>query len=299
MRSTPGQVIGGFVYDGSMTTRRPLVILGSGYTGRWIHQLAVQRSLPVLASSRRPELHLTYVEPNARLRFDLSDAATWLDLPPNVDLIWTFPAAPLDQVQAFAARSLISSRRLVVLGSTSAYARDDAQTDGTAPWIDETSPIDTALPRVQGEEYLRRYHGAMVLRVAGIYGPHRNPVEWIRQGLVGPTGKFVNLVHVEDLAGHCLLVLEAGHAGETYNVSDGQPRRWADICAEVSTRWGIVSPRQSGPEEPGKRILNQKLIDHVGPAFQHPDLYAALQALQSPSPLPLGEIAARDVHSLG
>jgi hypothetical protein len=287
------------MYDGSMSTRRPLVILGSGYTGRWIYHLAVQRSLPVLASSRRPDLHLAYVEPNARLRFDLSDAATWSDLPPNTDLIWTFPAAPLDQVQAFATRSAIFSRRLVVLGSTSAYARDNAQAGGTAPWIDETTPIDTALPRVQGEEYLRQHHGAMVLRVAGIYGPHRNPVDWIRQGLVGPTGKFVNLIHVEDLAGLCLLVLEAGHAGEIYNVSDGQPRRWIDICAEVSSRWGIVSPRQSGPEEPGKRILNQKLINHVAPTFQHPDLYAALQALQSPSPLPFGEIAARDIHSFG
>jgi nucleoside-diphosphate-sugar epimerase len=277
-----------------MTTFRPLVILGSGYTGRWIYQLARQRSLPVYASSRKPELHLTYAESKARLRFDLADPETWSALPLNVDLIWAFPAVPLERVQAFAARFLIPSARLVVLGSTSAYDRVPPKASGTAPWIDETGPVNTALPRVQGEEYLRTHHGATLLRVAGIYGPHRNPVEWIRQGRVGPTEKFVNLIHVEDLAQLCLLALNGRHAGETYNVSDGQPRRWADICTEVARRWGIVSPLQADSREPGKRILNQKLLDHFAPTFQHPDLYAALQVLQSPLVSPIGEIAAGD-----
>lgn len=291
--------MGQFVYDAPMTTRRPLVILGSGYTGLWIRQLAQQQALPIYASSRRPDLHLTYVEPEARLRFDLTEPATWPALPPDVDLIWTFPATPLEQVQAFASQYCNPSQRLVVLGSTSAYGTDRGHAEGIAPWIDETSPLNASLPRVQGEEYLRRHHGAIILRVAGIYGPQRNPLEWIRQGLVCPTDKFVNLIHVEDLAQLCLLALQAGQAGETYNVSDGQPRRWADICAEVSRRWGIVSPRQSAPKESGKRILNRKLIDHFTHTFRHPDLYDALQALQVAASSPRGDIAARDVHTLG
>lgn len=287
------------MYDASMASLRRLMILGSGYTGRWIYQLATQRSMSVLASSRRPELHLSYVEPNARLRFSLDDPATWPSLAPDVDLIWTFPAAPLEQVQAFADHSCGPSQRLVVLGSTSAYDQDRGQAGGSAPWIDETSSINTDLPRVQGEEYLRTSHGATVLRVAGIYGPDRNPLEWIRQGRVGSTAKFVNLVHVEDLALVCLLALQEGNAGETYNVSDGHPRRWAEICAEVSRRWGIVSPRSSDSPEVGKRIVTRKLVDHVAPVFRHPDLYEALEALQAPAPSSFGETPARDAHSLG
>ena len=187
-----------FVYDAPMITPRPLVILGSGYTGLRIWRLAKQQSLPVQASSRRPAQNLTYVEPEARLRFDLTEPATWPSLPPNIDLIWTFPATPLEQVQAFAGQYCNPSHRLIVLGSTSAYDTDGGHAEDIAPWIDETSPINVHLPRVQGEEYLRRHHGAIILRVAGIYGPQRNPVEWIRQGLVGPTDKFVNLIHVED-----------------------------------------------------------------------------------------------------
>jgi hypothetical protein len=287
------------VYDASMTTPRRLAILGSGYTGRWIYQLATQRSMSVLASSRRPELHLSYVEPNARLGFNLDDPATWPSLAPDVDLIWTFPAAPLEQVQAFADHSCRPSQRLVVLGSTSAYDRNSGQAGGSAPWIDETSSLNTDLPRVQGEEYLRTSHGATVLRVAGIYGPDRNPVEWIRQGRVGSTAKFVNLVHVEDLALVCLLALQGGNAGETYNVSDGHPRRWAEICAVVARRWGIASPRSSDSPEVGKRILTRKLVDQFAPVFRHPDLYEALEVLQAATTSPFGETPARDVPSLG
>ena len=285
-----------FGYDAPMTIGRPLIILGSGYTGQWLCRLAGRQSLPIHASSRRPDVRLTYVDPHARLRFDLAEPTTWSSLPPDADVIWTFPATPLEQVQAFARRYCSPSQRLVVLGSTSAYNTDGGHEEGLAPWIDEASPIRTSLPRVQGEEYLRTHHGAIILRVAGIYGPQRNPVEWIRQGRVGPTDKFVNLIHVEDLAHLCLLALQDGHPGETYNVSDGQPRRWSDVCAEVFRRWGIASSRQSDANESGKRILNRKLLDHFIYTVRHPNLYEALHTLQvTASPL-RGEITARDVE---
>ncbi|MGC4054374.1 MAG: hypothetical protein QM757_35270 [Paludibaculum sp.] len=263
-----------------MSRLRPIVILGTGYTGRWIQKLARKQSLPVLASSRQPDHRLSDVAQAARIRFDLDDPSTWSALPLEADLIWTFPAVPLEQVKAFAKHSCSQSRRLVVLGSTSAYDRGDEPLTDMPPWIDEASPANLDLPRVQGEEYLRTQHGGMILRVAGIYGPHRNPVEWIRQGRVGPTNKFVNLIHVEDLAALCLLALRIGCAGDVYNISDGHPRRWADICAEVSARWGIVSPREASSSQPGKRIRNRKALEGLGYTLRHPDLYHTLACLQ-------------------
>lgn len=267
-------------YDGGMSSLRPIVILGTGYTGRWIQKVAREQSLPILASSRRPEQHLRDTAQTARIQFDLDQPSTWSALPLEADLIWTFPAVPLDQVQAFARYARSQSRRLVVLGSTSAYDRGGEPTADLPPWIDETCPINIDLPRVQGEEYLRTQQGGIILRVAGIYGPHRNPVEWIRHGRVGPTNKYVNLVHVEDLAALCLLALRTGRAGDSYNISDGRPRRWADVCAEVSSRWGIVSPREASPGQPGKRICNRKALETLQYTLRHPDLYHALATLQ-------------------
>ncbi len=123
---------------------------------------------------------------------------------------------------------------------------------------------------MQGEEYLRKQHGAIVLRVAGIYGPGRNPLDWIRQGRVGPSRKYVNLIHVEDLAAICLLALEQGKPGEAYNVSDGQPHTWNEICVTAQQRWGVTAGAAKEDHSPGKRISNAKLRSELDYRFRHP-----------------------------
>ncbi len=198
----------------------------------------------------------------------------------GADLIWCFPATPLEQVQAFARTLDAPPRRMVVLGSTSAYDAPSHSTEYPPPWIDESAPIDLTKPRVQGEEYLRTELGAIVLRVAGIYGPGRNPLDWIRQGRVGPSQKYVNLIHVEDLAGICLAAIEKGKPGEVYNVSDGTPHTWSEICAVAQQRWGVTAAAAHENLSPGKRISNAKLRAGLGYTLKHPDLYEALALIE-------------------
>lgn len=256
----------------------PLVILGSGYTARFLWPLVTDRSPQVFATSRAPEQHLSHVPPGQRLRFDLSQPDTWGSIPHNADLLWCFPAAPFDLVRQLAASLTGLNRRRVVLGSTSAYDQGDSQ-DYPPPWIDETAPIDLTKPRVQGEEYLRREHGAIVLRVAGIYGPGRNPLDWLRTGRVTPSRKYVNLIHVEDLAAICLAALARGTPGETYNVSDGTPHTWEDICLIAKQRLNVHSVRTAATQDAGKRISNAKLTQDLGYSIRHPDLYEELDRL--------------------
>jgi len=98
--------------------------------------------------------------------------------------------------------------------------------------------MDRTKPRVQGEKYLRNELCHIVLRVAGIYGPGRNLLDWIRQGRIGSSRKYVNLIHVEDLAAICFAALDRGHPGEAYNVSDGQPHTRNEIWPTAQQRWG-------------------------------------------------------------
>ena len=258
---------------------KPLVILGSGYTARFLWPLIAGRSPKIFATSRAPEQHLSYVPPVQRLRFDLSQPGTWENIPRDADLLWCFPATPLDLVRQFAASLSDLDRRLVVLGSTSAYDLGDSQ-EYPPPWIDETAPIDLSKPRVQGEEYLRLEHGASVLRVAGIYGPGRNPLDWIRSGRVGPTRKYVNLIHVEDLAAICLAALERGNPGEVYNVSDGIQRTWEEICLTAEQQWNVHSPQTVATKDTGKHISNAKLTQKLGYTIQHPDLFSELALIK-------------------
>jgi len=262
-------------------TNRPLIILGCGYTGRHIMQLTFQRGTSAWATSRNPAQQLTAVPFEQRLEFDLAGPETWGHLPAGADLVWCFPATPLSKVQRWAETQHSRVNRLIVLSSTSAYEVSDHSAEYPPPWIDESAPINLTKPRVQGEEYLRNKLAAIVLRVAGIYGPGRNPLDWIRQGRVGPSRKYVNLIHVEDLAAICLLALDKGKPGEAYNVSDGQPHIWNEICATAQQRWGVATAAVKEDHSSGKRISNAKLRTELGYVLKHPDLYKALALIES------------------
>lgn len=259
----------------------PIVILGSGYTGKHLASSLATTSRPFFATSRDPDKNLPHVPADCRMRFDLEEPSTWPNIPAGVDLIWCFPATPLDQVQAFARTLDTPARRIVVLGSTSAYEVSDHSTEYPPSWIDESAPLDLTKSRVQGEEYLRKEHGAIVLRVAGIYGPGRNPLDWIKNGRVGPSRKYVNLIHLEDLSTICLLALEKGKSGEVYNVSDGTPRTWKSICETAKQRWSVTGAALKEDGSTGKQISNAKFRAELGYVLKHPDLYEALASIES------------------
>ncbi len=258
-----------------------LVVMGSGYTGPVLHRIGTSQGWTVHATSRNPLNKLAGIPSEQRLRFDLEQPSTWLNIPVNADLIWCFPATPLEQVQAFARTLDAPARRMVILGSTSAYDAPRQSTEYPPPWIDESAPIDLTKPRVQGEEFLRTNCGAIVLRVAGIYGQGRSPLDWIRQGRVGPSRKYVNLIHVEDLAEICLAALVHGKPGEAYNVSDGMPHTWNEICVTAQQRWGVTAGATKEDRSWGKRISNAKLRSELDYRFRHSDLYEALDLIES------------------
>jgi hypothetical protein len=262
-----------------------LTILGSGYTAKFLLPLARHRYTQVFATSRDPDRHLMHLRPDQRIRFDLAQSETWRAIPPSTDILWCFPAVPIEWVRQFADAASLRTRRLVVLGSTSAY---DAGVSADYPplWIDETAPLDFHKPRVSGEELLRISYGSMVLRIAGIYGPSRNPVEWIQTGRVSRSRKYVNLIHVDDLSAVCLAALMHGRSGEVYNVSDGTPRTWSEICEEVEQRWNIRSSVSDEPSRSGKRLSNTKmckLLEADRASLRYGDLFEALEAIRNHS----------------
>jgi hypothetical protein len=259
----------------------PLVVLGYGYTGRVLHRTGTSQGRTVHATSRNPLNNLADIPSEQRLRFDLEQPSTWPNIPQGADLIWCFPARPLEQIQTFVRTLAAPPRRIIVLGSTSAYDISSESTEYPPPWIDESAPLDQTKPRVQGDEYLREHHGAIVLRVAGIYGPKRNPLDWVRQGRVSPSHRYVNLIHVEDLAAICLAAIEKGKPGEAYNVSDGTPRTWNEICVTAQQRWSMAVAATKETRTSGKRINNTKLRTELGYVLKHPELYEALALIES------------------
>jgi nucleoside-diphosphate-sugar epimerase len=259
------------------------LILGAGYTGRWLYTAAKMNSARVWATSRHPGDNLPHIDADDRLCFDLASPGTWAALPSDCDLIWCFPACPIGLVREFVETRKGAIRRLLVLGSTAGYADSNSGRTFPPPWLDESAPLDHTRPRVQGEEYLRTNHDAIVLRVAGIYGPGRNPLDWIRQHRVTSSRRYVNLIHVEDLAAICLELCKRSPPAEVYNVSDGIPRTWRTICRAARTHWAIHPSDEDTRGGIGKRINTAKLQRAIEYRFKYPDLYAALRSLEPPS----------------
>ena len=83
-------------------TTAPLIVLGSGYTGHVLHKMGSSQGRTIHATSRNPLNNLAGTPSEQRLLFDLEQPSTWLNIPAGADLIWCFPATPLEQVQAFA-----------------------------------------------------------------------------------------------------------------------------------------------------------------------------------------------------
>ncbi|MDH3503164.1 MAG: hypothetical protein OEM58_01380 [Nitrospirota bacterium] len=251
----------------------PLVILGTGYTGRRLYHQACEAGWNAFTTSRMPDVHLSDISPEHRIHFDLTQPETWRSIPIPAHLIWCFPATPLNLVQSFFAARPMESGRILVMGSTSAYGTNCGA-------VTEQTPINTDLPRVQGEEYLRTQLGAVVIRLAGLYGPGRHVLDWMRKGKIRNTPKWVNLLHVEDAAGICLQALERAQNGATYVASDGTPRTWSEIFSIASSKWGLPISPPTPPREIGKQISIHKLLTDLNYTLRFPDLYHALDDIE-------------------
>lgn len=136
-------------------------------------------------------------------------------------------------------------RRLVYISTTGVYG------DCAGAWVDESRPVnpgaDRARRRLDAETRLAEWARntgveLVILRVAGIYGPDRLPLNRIRQGLPlvrAEEAPFSNRIHEEDLVRVCVAAMERPVAGEVFNVSDGRPGTMAEYFDAIADRAGL------------------------------------------------------------
>ncbi len=269
------------------------VVLGAGFVGS-----ALARDGGWVVTNRGGR--------DGALRFVLEDKDTWERLPAHpVDVVWTFPPTALETLSDFHRTWLRRARRVVVLGTTGAYSVPDGA------WVTEATPT-TPSPRVAGEGVLLA-QGATLLRLAGLWGPGRDPVAWLTAGRIKDGHKYVNLAHVEDVVAAVSAVCAL--PGPTLlNVADGVPRRW---------RWHVAALRESGrlpaawqlphgdPQVDGYRVSNHALrvllpgrvFQRLTPVFPAScaavleDLAGALDVLARETPAQAVDVALS--HSLG
>lgn len=188
------------------------------------------------------------------------------------------------------------ARRIVYISTSGVYG------DCAGRWIDEDEPLkpqtDRGHRRLDAEralsEFARHSTGAvMVLRVPGIYGPGRLPVERLQQHLPvvrEDEAPWTNRIHAEDLASVALAAMDHGAAGRAYNVSDGQPTTMSDYFVRCARLLNLPEPPRVSMQEArarltpamlsfleeSKRLVNRRMLEELGVVLRYPDLAAGL-----------------------
>ena len=177
-------------------------------------------------------------------------------------------------------------QKFVYTGSTSVYG----QTDGSP--VKETSPteplVETAKVLLETEKLLltaagERKFPAVILRVAGIYGPDRGHAfkQFLKNEarIEGDGSRFLNMIHRDDLIGCLIAVLKGGRPGEIYNTVDDEPVTQANFFQWLAEELGKEPPPMV-PENPeadrkrgvtNKRVSNRKLKMELGHQFKYPN----------------------------
>jgi nucleoside-diphosphate-sugar epimerase len=182
--------------------------------------------------------------------------------------------------------SVTPPKKFVYTSSTSVYG----QTDGSQ--VKETNPTEPAAEPakvlLETEKFLLAAVAdckvpAVILRVAGIYGPDRG--HWFKQFLKnearieGDGSRFLNMIHRDDLIGCIIAALKNGRAGEIYNAVDDEPVNQVNFFQWLAATVGKYPP-PSAPENPdenrkrgvtNKRVLNRRLKMELGYQFKYPN----------------------------
>ncbi len=188
--------------------------------------------------------------------------------------------------------------KVVYLSTTGVYG------DCQGAWVDETRApapsVDRARRRLDAEQRWRAWSEAtgrplVILRVAGIYGPGKLPVERLRKGLPMVSeaeAPITNHIHALDLVRVARAAMERGVSGEVYNVCDGHPESMTRYFNRVADFLGMPRPPLIGLAEaqsqlsPGmlsylgesRRLSNRKMLEELGVTLVYPELAQGLPA---------------------
>jgi nucleoside-diphosphate-sugar epimerase len=275
-----------------------VLIIGCGYVGLALGSELARQSHEVFGLRRgdagAAELQAAGIAP---LTGDITRPETLASLPNNFDWVVNCVSSSHGEAEEYRRVYLEGSRNLVAwlagappkkfvyTSSTSVYAQDDGSL------VKESAPTEPATETgkilVETEKLLlaavaEKKFPAVILRVAGIYGPDRG--HWFKQFLRGEASmegdgsRTLNMIHRDDVAGCIISALRSGRAGEVYNACDDEPVsqanffRWLaeslDKPMPPSVPYDTLEARKRGVTN--KKISNRKLKMELGCQLKYP-----------------------------
>lgn len=234
------------------------LILGYGYVAKYLKDYlkSIEPDGPVFTTSRQSGDHI---------KFDLLSPLSWSNLPVVDETYWTFPAEPTDWVEKFLKEKSKELGKIVIIGSTKGF---EVETDRSV--ISEQSPRNMEIERVLSENIIRE-QGGVIVCASGIYGPKKNPKDWLLKGYVTPSERLVNLIHVDDLVEILYKAMTVGKNGSIYIASDAWPRTWNEINQYLQSQESFALPENSIQKKKLSKIINSSwTLNELGVDLKYP-----------------------------
>lgn len=289
----------------SLETNNSVFIIGCGDIGRRVAALHLQQGDGITALARsadsaaRLEAHGI-----AAINGDLDDPRSLKASTLDSQLLYYFAPPSGDggtdkRMENFigALHTRHMPRKIIYLSTSGVYG------DCRGAWVSEDTPPHPQTPRAQARlaaetaliDWSKQSRvPVVILRVGGIYGPGRLPIERIREGLPVLRGEecpYTNRIHADDLARVCLAAAERGQAG-IYNVCDGEPSTMTDYFNAVADLLQLPRPPHISMAEAqrklspamlsylteSRRMDNRRMIEELGVTLLYPNLQAGLAA---------------------
>ena len=173
-------------------------------------------------------------------------------------------------------------RHVLYTGSTGVYpprgrvvTEDEAaSTDAEAAALKrESSRAVLAAERVLAEQASAADFDHTVVRLAGLYGPERDPGRFLagKKGL-SEGGRPINFVHRDDAVGVLRAVIAQDAWNDVFNAcADAHPSR-RDFFRQKADDAGLEPPTFSDDDKGAFKVVsNAKVKEQLGYAFRHPD----------------------------
>lgn len=275
-----------------------VLIIGCGYVGLPLGAELVRLGHEVFGVRRSTEgeneMKAVGIQP---LVADISKRAEMDQIPLPFDWVVNTVSSTKGGVEEYKAVYLEGTRNLidwlasnppkkyVYTSSTSVYGQTDAsvvkESSPTEPQS-ETSKVLVETEKVLLQAAQVNKFPAVILRVAGIYGPDRGHLfqQYLRNEarMVGKGDRLINMIHRDDLVGAIIAALKSGRPGEIYNAVDDEPVAQIHFFRWLSETLGKYMPPLATEEEAAqrkrgltqKKVSNRRLKMEMGYQFKYP-----------------------------
>jgi nucleoside-diphosphate-sugar epimerase len=163
-----------------------------------------------------------------------------------------------DRIRTEGTRNLVDAALTAGVGVLVYPSFAPVYADGGSRWLSYGSPVaptDVLRSTLTAEEEVARFTAAggrgVVLRLAGVYGPHssatRDVLAMAHKGVsafVGPAGAYQPLLWDEDAAAALLAAVETPGLRGVYDVADDEPLTRAQLATAVAEVVGRRSVRR-------------------------------------------------------